>query len=515
MSQQSKHIAIIGAGIGGLSAALRLAHTGARVSVFERHAAPGGKMRTLPSVAGPVDAGPTVLTMKPVFDALFSDVGARLEDHVTLEREPLLARHFWRDGTMLDLMADHDASARNVEAAFDTNAARAYDRFCDRTARLFDAFDAPMMKTAAPTLGALTAEVARRPALIRDMAPHQSLATMLRQHFAEPKLAQLFARYATYVGGLPSQVPALLCLVWEAERRGVWHVKGGMHQLARAIARLATSRGAQFHFDTHISRIEVQDGAPCAVVTSAGRIPVDAVLFNGDPKALVDGHLGTACRHAVAPKGTTARSLSANVLSFAARPTPDIPLAAHNVFFAADPDREYLPLIKGQPQTDPTLYVCAQDRFGGQTPLKEERFEIILNAPPVPPGNAPPLSPPAKEIPQCQTLVLNTLRDFGLRFSPAPDPKTLTTPAMFNEMFPGSTGSLYGRSPQGMMAAFQRPTVTTAIPGLYLVGGGVHPGAGVPMATLCAAHAAAAIQKDLCLTSTSHRAVMLGGMSTA
>jgi len=518
LSRSRPHIAVIGTGIGGLSAALRLAHSGAQVSVFERHATPGGKMRTLPSVAGPVDAGPTVLTMKPVFEQLFADVGAQLEDHVTLLREPLLARHFWRDGTSLDLMADPEASLENVGTAFGPRAAQEFTHFCARATALFAAFDAPMMRTQAPSLAALTATVLRNPRLIPKMAPHQSLAQMLRAQFSEPKLAQLFARYATYVGGIPQTAPAILCLIWEAERRGVWHVQGGMHRLALAIEALARQKGATFHYDAPVTRIEMAEGRPCAIHTQAihtqaGRVAVDAVLFNGDPRALATGLLGDDLVPAVGKQAVGPRSLSAQVQTFAAR--TDFDLAAHNVFFADDPAQEYRPLSKGQLQTDPTLYICAQDRFGGAQPTGPERFEIILNAPPAPDSGPDPTAPTPQESTQCQTLIFNRLAGFGLHFSPAPDITTLTGPAGFNALFPASNGSLYGRSPAGMMAAFSRPTARTKIPGLYLAGGGAHPGAGVPMATLSAAHAAEAMIKDLCLTSTSPLAAMPGGTSMA
>ena len=493
-----------------MAAALRLAHAGARVTVLERFATPGGKMRTVASVAGPVDAGPTVLTMKPVFDQLFADVGTSLDQHVILEQEALLARHFWPDGTSLDLMSDHAASVDRITAAFGAQAAAEFDRFCQRSARLFDAFEGPMMHAPAPTLAGMSSVVLRDPTLIPAMSPHKNMAQMLRGQFTQPKLAQLFARYATYVGGLPGQSPALLSLIWEAERRGVWHVKGGMHQLARAIADLAAQRGAVFHYNTPVNRIEMQDGRVFAVETDAGRMPVDAVLFNGDPRALETGLLGAAVQGAIPKTATQPRSLSANVYAFAATPTGGFPLAAHNVFFANDPAREYLPLGKGQPQSDPTLYICAQDRFAGALPEGPERFEIILNAPPTDQTTQTP-----QETSLCQTLIFNRLAQFGLRFSPAPDVTELTTPVQFNAMFPASMGSLYGRSPRGMMAAFQRPTARSKIKGLYLVGGGVHPGAGVPMATLCAAHAAGAMIKDLCLTSTSQPGDMPGGMSTA
>lgn len=468
-------------------------------------------MRTLLSVAGPVDAGPTVLTMKPVFEQLFADTGARLEDHVTLLREPLLARHFWRDGTRLDLMADHAASVDTVGEAFGPRAAQEFKQFCTRAAMLFKGFDAPMMQTPAPSVASLTAAVLRRPALLLAMAPHQTLDALLRSSFTEPKLAQLFARYATYVGGLPQTSPAILALIWEAERRGVWHVKGGMHHLAQAIASYAAQKGAVFRYNSHVTQIELDAGQPCAVHTNAGRMAVDTVLFNGDPRALTKGLLGSGLTNAVTGSATEPRSLSAQVQAFAAQVPSDFPLAAHNVFFADDPRHEYTPLAKGRPQHDPTLYICAQDRFGGAHPDGQERFEIILNTPPA--ADHTP-HPPQEKAP-CQTLIFNRLAAFGLTFSPAPDTRTLTGPPGFDALFPGSNGSLYGRSPAGMMAAFKRPTARTKVPGLYLVGGGAHPGAGVPMATLCAAHAAAAMISDLRLTSTCPPVAMPGGMSTA
>jgi 1-hydroxycarotenoid 3,4-desaturase len=492
MTTSAPHVAIIGAGIGGLAAALRLSHGGCRVTVLERHAGPGGKMRTLPTDAGPVDAGPTVLTMKPVFEALFTDVGLHLDEHVTLQTEETLARHFWRDGTVLDLMSDPYQSVENIARAFDSNAAKEFSAFCAQTKILYDAFDNPMIRTSEPSLGDLALTVAKSPKLLRAMKPLSTLASSLSQSFSDPRLAQLFARYATYVGGLPAHSPSLLSLIWQAESQGVWHVKGGMHQLAQNIEKAARGFGAEFIYNAHVTRIETQDGRICAVQTDDARHMVDAVLFNGDPNALRSGLLGPAPETAVDAGATNPRSLSANVMSFAAIPE-GVPLAAHNVFFAQDPKTEYAPLAKGQQQSDPTLYICAQDRFGGSTPIGPERFEIILNSPPTD-EKTPPSE---KEKEQCQTLILQQLSHFGLSFSPRPKASTLTMTKDFAQLFPASHGSLYGRTPHGMMAAFKRPPARSKLKGLYLVGGGTHPGAGVPMATLSGQHAAAAILNDL------------------
>ncbi|SMY07078.1 1-hydroxycarotenoid 3,4-desaturase CrtD [Flavimaricola marinus] len=506
------HVAIIGAGIAGLAAALRLSAAGHAVTVIEAQPGPGGKMRALPSAAGPVDAGPTVLTMRPVFEDLFAAAGERLQDHLTLTPLPILARHFWDDGATLDLMADRDASAANIAAAFGPRAAREFTDFAARAARLFDAFDAPMMQSPAPSQTALAMTVAARPGLIRDMAPWASLGAMLDGAFSDPHLAQLFGRYATYVGGSPYASPALLSLIAEAEARGVWAIKGGMHRLARTLEQLARDRGAAFLYATRAQRIEMRDGRAAGVTTTNGRVPADAVLFNGDPRALHRGLLGEAVTQAVPSSAVGPRSLSAWVHAFAATPSgPD--LAYHTVFFGHDPRAEFDALARGQRPRDATLYICAQDRAGPARPTGPERFEIILNGAPTGPRTAA-RPETERDIAQCQTQVFDRLAAFGLSFDPRPGPMSLTSPEGFARLFPASTGSLYGRSPHGLTAGLKRPTARTPVPGLYLCGGGAHPGAGVPMATLSARHAADAIMADQTSPSPSRRTAMRGGIST-
>ena len=499
---------VIGAGIGGLATALRLAVAGLEVTVVDSHAAPGGKMRTLPSVAGPVDAGPTVLTMRQVFDDLFAAAGEQLEDHVTLIPQSELARHFWPDGGQLDLFADRARSAAAVDAFAGPRAADEFRRFCAEAQALFDAFDAPMMQAGEPSLPRLAATVLRRPGLLPMMAPLSSLSQHLRRRFTDPRLAQLFGRYATYVGGSPLSSPALLSLIWRAEEAGVWVVSGGMHRLAQAIAALAEAHGAQIRCNAHVERIDTADGRVTGVTLRTGeRLAADTVVFNGDPRALASGALGMSVQH-LAPRTLTAgRSLSARVWSFASAVSgPE--LLHHNVFFAADPDEEFASLARGRIPEDPTLYICAEDRGQGDRPHAPERFEIILNAAPL--TDAPR---PEKEATTCRRLTFPTLARFGLTFSDIPDDRCLTTPSGFNRLFPASAGSLYGQSPHGMTASLARPRARTALKGLYLAGGGTHPGAGVPMATLSARHAAEAIMQDRTFTSTSRRTAMPGGTS--
>ncbi|MBM1221737.1 phytoene desaturase [Ponticoccus sp. SC2-23] len=502
------HVAIIGAGIGGLATALRLAAAGYAVTVVESADHPGGKIRTLPSAAGPVDTGPTVLTMKPVFEALFADAGERLDDHLTLHELSVIARHYWEDGTQFDLTSDRAETVSNVRAAFGSNAVAEFEQVTSRAARLFEAFDAPMMKAADPSSLSMAAVVAKSPRLILDMAPLASLARMLDGAFTDRRLAQLFGRYATYVGGSPQGSPALLALISEAEARGVWSVEGGMGELARTIAELARAKGARFLFGTEVQSIEIRDGRATGIVTGTGRISADAVVFNGDPRAIHGGLMGDDARNAVPAAAVEPRSLSAWVHAFAARPTgPD--LAYHTVFFGSEPNAEFVRLDRGQHPSDATLYVCAQDRATAARPDGPERFEIILNGVP---SNA--IAETEEEVRACQKQVFDRLAAFGLTFDPVPGPQTLSSPTEFARLFPASKGSLYGRSPHGLTAGLKRPRARTTIQGLYLCGGGAHPGAGVPMATLSGRHAAEAIGADLASLSKSRPTAMPGGMST-
>ncbi|SPJ23032.1 1-hydroxycarotenoid 3,4-desaturase CrtD [Palleronia abyssalis] len=476
-------IIVVGAGIGGLSSAMRVAHAGCHVKMFEASAAPGGKMRTIPSKSGPVDAGPTVLTMRGVFDDLFEGCGHTLSQHITLDPEPVLARHFWPDGSRLDLFSDPEASAEAVDRFAGPQSADDFRRFHAETRRLFRAFEAPVMRQARPSPAALTTRTLADPALIRAMAPLSTLAQRLGARFRDPRLAQLFGRYATYVGGSPYRVPALLALVWQAEAQGVWRVRGGMHRLAAGMADAAAQLGVEIAYDAPVARIE---SGPAVVLADGTRHTADAVIFNGDPRALRTGHLGPDPQTAVPRSAVHPRSLSAEVWAFAGTPE-GADLHHHNIFFGADPTTEFKPITHGAAARDPSIYICAQDRGTGRAPPETERFETIVNAAPISEDEEPT---------PCFNRTFETLASRGLTFRTRPDPSARTTPQDFAALFPGSLGSLYGRSPEGMLATFQRPGARSKMPGLYLAGGGVHPGAGVPMAALSGKHAAEAILKD-------------------
>ena len=527
MDRSGENVVVIGAGMGGLAAAIRLAAAGQTVTLIETASAPGGKMRTVASDAGLVDAGPTVLTLRGVFDDLFALCGERLDDHLTLLPQPLLARHWWPDGARLDLFSDPQASAAAIETFAGAREAAGFIRFHAATAALYDAFEDPVMRAPRPDKGAIVRAAMASPRLWPALMPGVNLDRFVGFYFQDPRLRQLFGRYATYVGGRPSHAPAVLALIWQAEARGVWAVQGGMHKLAVALAALAERQGVTMHYGTSATEILQQGGQVSGVQLADGQLAdgqlADGqlgggrtlacrhVVFNGDPAALASGLLGGGVQTALPQSATSPRSLSAQVWSFAAEPSGPIAadLVHHNLFFTSDPALEFGPMGKGHLPLEPTLYVCAEDRAENRTPAGKERFEIILNAPAVSDGSMQD----AEEALLCRTKTFYHLSKFGLTFTDLPQTKMLTTPHHLARLFPGSQGAIYGRSPEGMLASFQRPTARTALRGLYLAGGGCHPGAGVPMAALSGRHAAEAMISDLISASKSAPMAMPGGMS--
>ncbi len=472
-----KQVTIIGAGFGGLAAALMLIAQGIRVTVIESADAPGGKARTIDGVA----AGPTVLTMRGVFDDLFAALGERLEDHVTLARADVIARHFWDEGASLDLFDDPARSRDAIGDFAGAAAARGYDSFRGEAQRIYETLETPFMRASATNPVGLSWRIGpQRLARLWGIKPWETLWSALGRHFDDPRLRQLFGRYATYTGSSPYAAPATLMLIAHVEAMGVWLVDGGIQRLAAAMADLAKRHGAVFRYG------ETWRGP------TKGK-----TVYNGDPSAI-----GT---HLAPGK----RSLSAMVWTGRAQ-AEGVPLSHHNVFFSSDYSAEFAAIRAGRLIEDPTVYICAQDRDCGPiaASLSHERFQFIVNA--AADGDRRIYTP--EESNTCNSAIQKRLQACGLTLHNQVG--RFTTPSDFENRFPGTGGALYGRATHGAMAAFQRPGTRTANPDLYLTGGATHPGAGVPMATLSGLQAAFALLADHASTRRSHRVGMLGGTST-
>ncbi len=498
-------IIVVGAGIGGLASALLLGSRGEEVLVLERAAAPGGKMRRLDVAGHPVDGGPTVLTMRWVFEELFAEAGTALGDHLTLEPLSILARHGWSETERLDLHAGLDASADAIGDFSGAEEARRFLAFSAEARRIYGTLEMPFMRAQRP--GPLKLAMANGLQGLAGMArinPFETMWKGLGRHFRDPRLRQLFGRYATYCGSSPFLAPATLMLVAHVEQAGVWTVKGGMHELALATAALARRKGVDIRFGQEVTSIETRGGRVSAVRTAEEEFACSAVIVNADASALGSGLFGAAVTRAAAPVAPAQRSLSAITWAAVAE-TSGFPLSRHNVFFSRDYAGEFRELRNGYP-SEPTVYVCAQDREGHGGGL--ERLLVLVNSP----ANG-------DHAPQDHEMVERAMRrklaQCGLQVEWEQGRTVITDPQRFGGLFPATGGALYGRASHGWMASFQRPGAATPIPGLFLAGGSVHPGPGVPMAALSGRLAAESLLASRVSMRRFRPAATVGGISTA
>ena len=489
-------VVIAGAGIGGLTAAVELAARGMDVTVLERASAPGGKMRQVAVGDARIDAGPTVFTMRWVFDELCDIAGTSLESELSLRQSDVIARHAWAAGGQLDLFADVQRSAEAVAAFAGPAEGRHFLAFSADARAIYQTLKGPFISSTRPSPVSLVRRVSSGGlGGLANIKPFSTMWSALGNHFKDARLRQLFGRYATYCGSSPFLAPATLMLVAHVVQDGVWLVDGGMHALARAVAGVAERAGARIRYHAEVAEVLTERGRVAGVRLADGeRLRADAVVVNGDVAAVAAGLFGRAVARAVPPVPRNDRSLSAVTFSMHAE-TSGFPLLHHSVFFSRDYPAEFDDIFKhGRLPGEPTIYVCAQDRGGSNTqaPGGPERLLLLVNAPPI--GDTHTFDEP--EIEQCAARTYSLLERCGLQVRRRPDNTRITTPTDFNRLFPGTGGALYGRASHGWTASFSRPGARTRVPGLYLAGGSTHPGPGVPMAALSGRLAAASLTAD-------------------
>ncbi len=503
---------VVGGGIGGLATAIRLLAGGRRVTVLERAAAPGGKMRQL-TVGGRVfDGGPSVMTMPAELEDLCAAAGVARADLLTLRPLAPLCRHFFQDGSVLDLFADEPVAAdrkaapaaawarstAEVRRVCGAQAAAQFDRFRHHAARIYAAVEQPFLRRAVPRNPLALPWTHEWGDLLRmrHMDTRRTLWRALTAQFDDPRLQVLFARYATYSGADPFLAPATLSVIAHVELAlGVYAVEGGMYRVAEALAALVRRLGGELRCGVDVERVELDAKESRAVAVHAGgeRLAADDVIVNCDVAQLyarLCAGTRLAARHGP-PIARLPPSLSAHLNLITAADAAALPLGHHNVFFSADYAAEFRELPHGPPR-DPTVYLCNPDFAQA-----EQRWFFLTNAPALPPDVATaPAS--AAWTPQQQaairTRIAAQLLRHGIDLERHARAEHTVTPRDFAALYPHSRGALYGAAASSRLAAFRRPQ--NRVPGvsnLYCVGGSTHPGAGVPMVMLSAQLVAAMI----------------------
>lgn len=470
-------VAVIGAGLGGLAAAVSLAAAGRSVEVFEASERPGGKADEVILDGVACDTGPTLLTLPHVAETLFSLGGTALRDEVSLLQHAPATRYRFADGLSLDVHHQLEDTLSSVERALGAEAASQLGRHLERARRIWEASADPFVFGAAPSLRGVLALGPRAWWSLGRIDAHRTLAQVIRADVEDPHLRDLLMRYATYNGSDPRRAPGTLaCIAWVELGLGGWGVEGGVHALATALARVAERLGVVLHLGEPVEAIALSDDVVTGLTVGGRQVRARAVVANADV-AHVHRLLPARGRGGVRPQGTLSTSGWVGIL----RVGPG-ERVAHEVVFPAEYGQEFADLFdRCRPPADPAVYTCALSRAHGRGRWGDgEPLFAMVNA---------PAGTPAGH--QLAEVALGKLVAAGL-VGEGDELLWERDPAGLAQRFPDTHGALYGAASSDLMAAFRRPANRVrGLRGLYLAGGSAHPGGGVPLVLQSGMQAAA------------------------
>lgn len=491
-----KSAAVIGAGIAGIAASIRLAVKGHEVDVFEANPYPGGKLSSfeLEGTGKGVyrfDAGPSLFTLPNLVEELFWLAGENPADHFEYIRLPEICRYFWDDGTRLTAWADTREFAQEVEKKLGEPAERIRD-FLQGSAFKYGVTESLFLQDSLHKASTwLNRRAVRGYLNLPKLGLFGTMNGANAQTFKHPKVVQLFNRYATYNGSDPYQTPALLNIIPHLEYNiGAFFPKKGMVSITDSLVALAQRLGVRFHFSTPVQEIVVVDGNAIGLtVGQADRqglngsfYPFSTIVSNMD----VTPTYRKLMPRQQAPERTLRQPRSSSGLIFywgIRRQFPELDM--HNIFFSNDYRTEFDYLFRRRDRIfdDPTIYVnITTKQKPDDAPAGCENWFILLNA-------------PANEGQDWDTIIANTRQhviqklshNLGVDVASLIDCEAILDPRTIESRTSSAQGALYGTASNNRFAAFLRhPNFSSRIKNLYFVGGSVHPGGGIPLCLLSA-----------------------------
>jgi phytoene desaturase len=477
---------VVGAGLGGLSAAIRLAARGWEVTVYEKNPDVGGRASGIGAGGFTWDAGPTLIMMPEVLHELFAVAGRRLEDYLDLRRIDPYYRVAFEDGRHLDFTGNLPAMVAGVEA-IEPGAGRQYLRFLSHAERLSSVARQGIIERSFDGVTDLLKPSVLAP-LLRSR-PFQTVASEVARHFRSPALRSAFSFQTLYLGTRPDITPAAYLMIPFVEAAlGVWYPMGGTRRIGEAMARVARELGVHVRTGTPVSQILTAGGRASGVTLDGGaRAHADAVVVNAEwaysQRLLLDGGETAPGRN---------HGASAVLLCFAVR--GPVPSPHHTFFLSGDFAGNLADVFERRVVPErPSIYLCrptATDR--GLAPAGVELLYALVPCPTLEGG-----IDWQRELPALRGKVLERLAHAGIGLDGRLLAETVLTPEGFRGRYNLLHGSAFGLAATLLQSGPFRPTIRSRrYGGLYHVGASVHPGGGVPIVTLSGRLAAEAIAAD-------------------
>lgn len=475
ISGSTHHIVIVGAGLGGLSAALRLAGAGRRVTMLEREAVPGGRAGVLHEGGYSFDTGPTVLTMPDLIADALACVGEQLDDWLTLDPISPLYRAYFPDASTLDVHADTDAMAAEVERVCGAGEAAGYRRYVQFISALYryemrDFID----RNIDSPFHLLTPNLARLVAL----GAFRRLAPKVGQYLKDPRTQRVLSFQAMYAGLSPHDALALYAVIAYMDSvAGVHFPRGGMHAVPRALAQAAERHGVDIRYNTNVSRIEVSAGRAVAAITEAGeRFAADAFILNPD--------LPVAYRQLL-PPGSSPRRVARQTYSpscfllLAGSRQAYTKIAHHNIHFGRSWRGVFDELINRQQlMSDPSLMVTNPTRADRSlAPPGREIYSVLFPTPNLRAG-----LDWAQLAPRYRDEIMATLEARGyVGFEAGLELQHLTSPADWAARGMEAGAPFAAAHSMRQTGPFRAANLAASVEGVVFAGSGTRPGVGVPM----------------------------------
>ncbi|MDX1939048.1 MAG: 1-hydroxycarotenoid 3,4-desaturase CrtD, partial [Saprospiraceae bacterium] len=466
-------IGIIGAGIAGLASAVRMACRGYEVEVFEVNPYPGGKLSEIQIDSYRFDAGPSLFTMPQYVDELFILAGLEPKLHFQYERLPIVCEYFWEDGARLTAFANQEAFAEEIQEKLNINPAFLHKILAD-SQRKYELTGRTFLEKSLHRLDTwFTKDVAKAIVQIPTLDLFTSMNKVNERYLQDPKLVQLFNRYATYNGSNPYKAPGLLSIIPHFEYGfGAFYPKNGMYNITKSIYGLAKQLGVKFYFNTKVEEIIIKNKQAVGLKVNKESIFYDRIISNMDifhvyKKLLINEKQ---------PNRILNQQKSTSALIFYWGIKKEFSeLNLHNIFFSNHYKSEFEYLEAGKIYHDPTVYINITSKYTPEdAPAGCENWFTMINVPYNAGQDWNALIAEARKniISKLNRILKVELEDF-IECEEILDPRTIESKTASH------LGALYGTSSNSRMAAFMRhPNFSRRIKNLYFCGGSVHPGGG-------------------------------------